>query len=202
MVAAAVTASGAHASLLNYSFSGIAGIGSSMNLGAGVIDLTNKPFSAYGQTINDIDLFNGGVAGDSVGSFAATTTYDFGVLGAFVTDAGGDFYLQNCVSPVAVSCALLATVNATAGFRMDYAPAIAGDPDFGIAIGAQAATGFAFADRTQMNTGGDTLTIGAGRSEILSATVTAVGQVPVPSTLAIVGLGLLGMGLARRRRAD
>lgn len=201
VVAAAVGTPAANAAILNYSFSGIAGIGSSMDLGAGVIDLTNQPFTAYGTTMNDIDVFNAGAVGDGVGAFAATTTYDFGALGAFVTDAGGDFYLQNCVSAAATSCALLANVGATAGFRMDFAPAFAGDPDFGIAIGAQMATSFAFIARTQNNAGGDTLTIGAQRSEILSVNVTAAGQVPVPATLAIAGLGLLGLGAMRRRSA-
>lgn len=198
LTAAMALAPAAHATILNYSFVGTAATGSTLNLGAGAIDVSGVLFTASGQMVNDVDMYFGGVAGDSVGAFAATSVYNFGVLGAFATDFGADFYGQNCVSPASVSCALLMTVNATAGFRIDYAPAVAGDPDFGIDIGTQTGIGSGTVTRTQTNSFGHSLTMDV--FSMRSVTTSAANAVPEPATLAIVGLGLVGLCFSRRRK--
>jgi hypothetical protein len=194
---AAVASPCTYAVPLSFSFSGIAGSGSFLDLGSGPVDLSGAAFTASGQTINDVDLYNGGVVGDGIGFFAATTIYDFGALGSFHSDAGADFYGQNCAGPAAVSCALLSDVGAFFGWRIDFAPAVAGDPDFGIPLGTQVAIGFQIITRTQGNAAGDTLTITTG-GQMLEVTANAV---PEPATLLLLGGGLLGVA-ARRRRSS
>lgn len=188
----------AHASVLTYSFTGIAGPGSSISVGAGTVDISGIAFTASGQTVNDVDQFSGGAVGDGRGFFAATTTYAFGAFGSFITNIGGDFYGQNCSGIAAVNCALLSDLGASVGFRIDFAPGVLGDPDFGIALGTQSATGFQINTRTQLNASGDFLTIATG-GQILSVTANA-SDVPEPMTLVLVGFGLAGIGITRRRR--
>lgn len=85
----------ANAALIDYSFNGTAGAGSSIDLGAGAIDLSGVSFTATGSVTDDTDLF----PVSFFGLFAATTTYDFGAIGSFITDIGAEFYAQGEVSP-------------------------------------------------------------------------------------------------------
>ena len=173
-----LAAPSAHAVLLNYSFSGVAGIGSSIDVGSGPVNVSGVAFTATGSMVNDVDLFNGGAVGDGFGLFAATTTYDFGGPLVFVTDMGADFYLQDCAGAAAVSCAGLTNSTVTAGFRFNFAPPVPGNPDFGVPLGTQTASSANFTPiRTQTNAAGHSLTINNR-----SASGSRVSAVPEPST--------------------
>jgi hypothetical protein len=197
LVVTLLVAPSAHAVLLNYSFSGVAGIGSSIDVGGGAVNVSGVAFTATGSTVNDVDLFNGGAVGDGFGQFAATTTYDFGGALVFVTDTGADFYIQDCAGAAAVSCAGLTNSVVNAGFLYNFAPAVAGNPDFGVPLGTQTASSANFTLRTQTNAAGHSLTI---NNRSASASRVTVKAVPEPGTAVMLLLALGGLGATVRRR--
>jgi hypothetical protein len=119
MLAGMAVPGAAHATPMTYSFVGVAGTGSVIDLGSGPVDVSGFTFTASGHTLNDIDLFNSGTVDDSFGSFAATTAYDFDVAGVFTTNIGGDFYIQEGLSPASVDAILLTDFFGVGGFRDD-----------------------------------------------------------------------------------
>tara|TARA_R110001599_G_scaffold281341_1_gene483067 strand:+ start:221 stop:847 length:627 start_codon:yes stop_codon:yes gene_type:complete len=179
----------ASAALLNYSFNGIASAGSLVDFGGGPVDIGGTNVSITGTTTTDVDLT---AVGDGLGLFASTSTYDFGALGSFTTDVGGDTYFQDCSSPTGITCVGL--FNGGAGFLLGF-PEIVGDPDFGMPIGTPAGGFFVGSDfRFLQNGGGDQMFL-----SIDSLSAASIQAVPEPGTLALVGLGLFY--LASRHRA-
>ncbi len=179
----------AHAALLTYSFNGVASAGSLVDFGGGPVAVGGVAVSITGSTTTDVDLT---AAGDGLGLFAATSTYDFGALGSFTTDVGGDTYFQNCFSSTGITC--VGMFNGGTGFLLGF-PEIVGDPDFGMPIGTPAGGFFAGSDfRFLQNVGGGQMFL-----SIDSLTAASIQAVPEPGTLALVGLGLFY--LASRHRA-
>jgi hypothetical protein len=198
-----VAPSAALATPLTFSFTGVAGADSSMNLGAGAFTLSGATFTASGSFVNDVDLF----ALVAQGVFASTVTYDFGALGSFTTDVGGDFYFQSCGGPSAIECVGLSNLLVTQGFQLNFTPPVAGNPDLGgIPIGTESADSSLFVTRTQTNSSGHSLTLATGRDarrarlSSVTATATSPTPIPEPGTWLLLGAGLAGLAARRRRK--
>ena len=184
----------AHAGIINYSFSGTAGTGSSLDIGSGVVNISGVSFTAIGSILNETDL----IPGEAIlGVFAATTVYDFGALGAFETDSGADFYVQFQDSMVFI--AGLSDVTAQEGIFPIGSGIIFANPNIPQAVGV-----LNFGDdpsnsvlRTQTNAAGHSLTL-ARFTTVPSANITASGQAPLPGTLPLMALALAALGLRRR----
>ncbi|MCZ4316080.1 PEP-CTERM sorting domain-containing protein [Comamonadaceae bacterium G21597-S1] len=180
----------ASAALLTYSFNGITSAGSVLDLGGGPVDVGGIAVSITGTTTTDVDLT---AVGDGLGLFAATSTYDFGALGSFTTDVGGDTYFQDCSSPTGITC--VGMFNGASGFLLGF-PEIVGDPDFGMPIGTPAG-GFLVGSEFRF------LQNGSGNQMFLSIdalTAASIQSVPEPGTLALVGLGLFYLGSRYRAK--
>jgi uncharacterized protein (TIGR03382 family) len=183
-----------HAGIIDYSFSGTAGSGSFLNLGSGPVNISGAAFTATGTLLNDTDI----IPGDPfVGVFAATTNYDFGAFGVFITNNGADFYVQSQGSTTFV--AGLSEATAQEGiFPIGIGTPFA-DPNISQAVGM-----LSFNDipsnsvlRTQTNAAGHSLTL-AVLTTVPSANITASGQAPLPGTLPLMALALAALGLRRR----
>ena len=203
----AMAAPQASASILQYEFVGVAGAGSSISFdGGSPVNVSGAAFTVTGHTVSDIDL---SPSGDTIGEFAATSFYDFGSFGVFATNAGGDFYFQDCGTIASVACAGLLDP-AALGFIMSFAPSVSGDPDAGgIPLGTIDATttptrtSSGFSTRTQINSSGDSLTIDDNDPDFFPATISSLTvtatAAPEPASLALFGLGILLLGSLRRR---
>jgi PEP-CTERM motif len=182
----------AHADLLSYSFSGVAGPGTVLDLGNGPVSAAGATFTIVGTTTTDLDLT---APGDGFGVFAATTTYDFGALGAFTTNVGGDRYFQNCYGAAGITCVGLFDPAEAAGFLLGFAP-IPANPDFGLAIGTPVG---AFL----VGSTGHYLANSAGAQLYLVAdtfTDMSVQAVPETGTVVMFGVGLAGLAWRLRAR--
>jgi hypothetical protein len=188
LVMSALFSAPASASLLSYSFGGVTEAGSLVDFGGGPVAAGGVTFTITGTTTTDLDLT---APGDGLGLFAATSTYNFGALGSFTTDAGADTYFQNCDSPTGITCVGL--FNGADGFLLGFTE-ILGDPDFGMPIGTPAGGFFVGSTfRFLQNGSGDQMYL-----SVASLSSASIQTVPEPGTLGLVGLGLFY--LARRQR--
>jgi hypothetical protein len=196
-----------YASGISYAFTGTLSSGSTLTLAdQTVIDLSLAAFTATGVT--------GDVLGDP-NAWYATTTYDFGSLGTFTTDANGDEYVQflTAVDPSHVTGTIgLASWHGlpfTAGFEMQIGT---------LAVDTVAATPTGFVtsqvplgdftpissdstDTRQLtNADGQTFTIGGSENFIhhvpLTITAAHIIEAPEPATLMLLALG---SAILRRR---
>jgi hypothetical protein len=172
-----------------YSFSGTAGTNSTLDLGGGPVDVGGAEFTASGRVENDTDLIP---SDPEAGLFAATTTYDFGLLGTFVTDPGTDYYVQQ--SDGVTSFLGLVDVTLTGGFTPIGSFSIT-DPNLPAVLGTVtfSINPLRSFPRIQQNAAGYELDL---RPTVnIGAATTAI---PLPTSLALLGLGLLGLRLSRR----
>lgn len=191
------TASTAHAVLLSYTFSGVAGAGSLIDTGlAGdPSDVSGVAFTITGQTTSDVDV----ESNPGFGVFTATSTYDFGVLGSFTTDIGAEGFLQNCVAASSVQCIGLTSVplDLASFVGVIFLPGIPGSPNIaGSVLGTLPVVGTLGTARSLSNTAGHSLTLTVTDSSISAASVAAV---PEPTTLILASIALLGACRQRRK---
>jgi hypothetical protein len=194
LIAAILTLAGmtpVQAAPLAYSFSGLTTAGSLLNLGAGLVDVGGVNFTVTGMTTDDIDQTP---TSDGLGLFNATSTYDFGAFGTFTTDTGGDTYFQNCSSPAGITCVGL--FNGSTGFLLGF-PVIAGDPDFGLAIGTPSGAFLVGSEfRFLANDAGDQMFVNAASFSNMS-----IQAVPEPGMVSLFGLGLAVLAWRRRTQS-
>ena len=191
----------AHAVLLGYEFTGIAGVGSALNLGGPNINVSGAVFTISGSTTSDTDLSGS----PAVGLYAATSVFDFGVLGSFTADAvSTDFYLQNCGAPgIAVNCAGL--LDGLAGSFLVVFPPVAGNANAGgIPLGTNIVPASVVANNPFVltNSSGDILNLSIETIRQFSVTAdTGSVDVSAPGSLMLMALGMVGLVRVARRKS-
>ena len=193
---AVLAATPANAVLVNYVFSGTTD-GSLTLSGTTTPIAAGTAFTATGMTVSDVEAF----AFAGFGFYPSMTTYNFTGVGSFTSDAtSGEFLFHNCAGFASISCTGLIDLGFSYGFQADHA-SIAVSPDLGaVPLGGPLTPSGSNANGpgSITNSSGDTLSFG-NTVTISSLTVTA--KIAEPGTLAILGFGLMGLGLARRRKA-
>jgi hypothetical protein len=210
VVATVLSPTPADADPIHYSFSGTWTRLSTMDLGYGLIDISLAAFTVTGTTIGDQSTYPDD---PYFGAFAATSTYDFGALGTFTTDYGGDhFFVQRGVSssgvPVILEVGLeswiLGLGHGEVGFSVSISP-VPLPPELA-PLGTLEPLGVRVShERTFTNAGGQTLYLrgetGGPPSTQPQITSASVEAVPEPQTIWLLALGA-GFGWiapARRR---
>jgi hypothetical protein len=180
-----------HAESVSYMFTGTWGQGS-LDVGSGLVDVTGVSFVALGTTLSDGPLLED----CEFCRYVSTTTYSFGDLGSFTTDAGGDFFTQYGDENGIISLALQKWVDGMIdfiGFRVSISPI--GDPTVLAALGEVtlssplASIGHG---RRQTNAAGHYLTLEHSLSTRLTVSKAGIYAVPVTEPHTSVLLILVG----------
>jgi PEP-CTERM motif len=184
--------------LVNYTFVGTTvGEGTLLN---GVSVGIDKGFTITGMTLTDSDTNSD----PTTGTYSAMSTYDFGAGGIFTTDAStGETFYQlgiDTLLDTTISQVGLVDPGINVGFFVDF-PGIAGlmaSVNTGaVALGGPHTPSTTFSGmRLLENSLGDKLLL----EEVTITSFTIVNKIPEPATLVIFGVGLVGLGLMRRRR--
>jgi hypothetical protein len=189
---------------LSYSFTGTLGGSAYLDLGNGRVDVSGAAFTVTGQTLDDVNVF-GWPDAIGIGVFLSTSTYDFGSLGSFTTDIGSDFYTQGrgeSISTVGLA-EYYPFASEFAGFLISV-PTVDEDPRVPFPLGT--VTPLATIDhfglfpvRRLSNSAGQSLVFGGfSKGPLLTITEARIEAVPEPTTLVLVGLGAIGLGLRQK----
>jgi hypothetical protein len=205
LLALTLSARLAAADVIRYSFTGSIGTGSgnrsTLDLGLGPIDLSGAVFTVSGTLVDDLP------EDDTTAIFAATSTYDFGALGQFTTDTGGDFYWQLAEDAAVGGVDYVGLINwyrgtiDFSGFMIQVAHQNA-DESTPQALGhlvAQETFDHSPPPRRWQNSAGQTLSLG-GTFPMITIASADVTPVPEPGTLTLIGLGAAGLYARGRRR--
>ena len=183
-------ASPAYAILINYQLTGTIGAGT-IDLGSGPVFLDGRSFTATGMIVSEVDLSP--LLTSAL--FSATTIYDFGAAGSFVTDPGMDFFFQ-AENPVVTQLGLV-NLDVTGGLISANVPSfmLFADPNVPKAFGSVSPNiPDVSSPRTQTNMAGGVLTIVSASVATVSTTAMTV---PEPTTLLLLGFGLAGLRFSR-----